>query len=196
MRRAEKVESVAGLQADLGRATVAVLAEYRGLTAGQMDRLRRAVREAEGRCRIAKNTLARRALSASRYEPLGPMLRGPVALMLGFKDPVAIAKLASKFADELPKLEIKAAVLDGQVLPAAEVKALATLPSREVVIARLLGLLQAPAGQLLRTLNEPAARLARLVDAVGRTLGGCGQRNARCGLRQGNTTGRSGIRWK
>jgi len=172
MRRAEKVESVAGLQADLGRATVAVLAEYRGLTAGQMDRLRRAVREAEGRCRIAKNTLARRALSASRYEPLGPMLRGPVALMLGFKDPVAIAKLASKFADELPKLEIKAAVLDGQVLPAAEVKALATLPSREVVIARLLGLLQAPAGQLLRTLNEPAARLARLVDAVGRTREG------------------------
>jgi large subunit ribosomal protein L10 len=171
MRRAEKIENVGGMQGDLGRATVTVLAEYRGLTAGQMDRLRRAVREANGRCRVAKNTLAKRAVVASQYEQLSPMLRGPVALIIGFKDPVAIAKLAVKFADELPKLEIKAAVLDGQVLPAAEVKALASLPAREVVLAQLLGLLQAPASQLLRTLNEPAARLARLVDAIAQRAG-------------------------
>ena len=96
------------------------------------------------------------------------MLSGPLALILGFKDPVTIAKLAVKFAEELPKLEIKGAVLDGQVLPPAEVKALATLPSRDILLAQLLGLLQAPAAQLLRTLNEPAARLARLVDAIGK----------------------------
>jgi len=171
MRRAQKVDSVRAIEEDLGRATVALLAEYRGLTAGQLNRFRRAVREAHGRCRVAKNTLTKRAVSASRYQPLGPMLRGPVALILGFTDPVAVAKLTVKFAEELPKLEIKAGVLDGRVLPAADVKALATLPAREVVIAQLLGLLQAPAVQVLRTLNEPAARLARLVDALGKRAG-------------------------
>src|SRR5438128_2000223 len=82
---------------------VAVLADYRGLTVVQMNRFRRAVREAEGRCRVTKNTLAKRAVSASRYEQLGPLLRGPMALILGFKDPVAIAKITVKFAEELPK---------------------------------------------------------------------------------------------
>ena len=179
MRRAEKIDRVRELQDDLGRATVAVLAEYRGLTVGQMNRFRRAVREAQGRGRVTKNTLAKRAVAASRYEKLGPMLEGPLALILGFKDPVAVAKLAVKFAEELPKLEIRGALLDGLVLPAAEVKALATLPAREVLLAQLLGLLQAPAAQLLRTLNEPAARVARLVDSIGKRAGsGAGEGNA------------------
>lgn len=171
MKRAEKVESVGTIAAELGRATVAVLAEYRGLTAGEMNRLRKAVREANGRCRVAKNTLAKRAASSSRYDKVAPLLQGPLALILGFDDPVTVAKLAVKFADEVPKLQIKGAVLDGQVLPAADVKALATLPSREVLLAQLLGLLQAPAGRLLRTLNEPAASLARLVDQLGKRAG-------------------------
>src|SRR5437763_1055323 len=116
MKRAEKIESVQELSGDLGRATVAVLAEYRGLTAGQMNRLRRAIREADGRCRVAKNTLAKRAVSASssRYERLGPLFQGPLALLIGFRDPVAMAKVVVKLAEELPKLEIKGAVLDGR----------------------------------------------------------------------------------
>jgi len=177
MKRAEKIDRVHELENDLRRATVAVLAEYRGLTAGQLDRFRRAVRAAEGRCRVAKNTLARRAVEASRYEKLGPMLQGPLALILGFKDPVVVAKLTVRFAEEAPKLAIKGAVLDGLVLPPSEVKALATLPSREVVLAQLLGLVQGAQeldrrhlqeAQELRTLNEPAARLARLVDRIGK----------------------------
>lgn len=171
MRRAEKTEVVGSVQQDLERATVAVLAEYRGLTAGELDRLRKAVRQADGRCRVSKNTLTRRAAAGSRFEKLTPHLRGPSAVILGFRDPVAIAKLAVQLAEELPKLEIKCAVLDGNVLPLPEVKALATLPSREVLLAQLLGLLQAPATQLVRTLNEPAARLARLVDAIGKRQG-------------------------
>ena len=168
MKRAEKIENVETLHGELGRATVAVLAEYRGLTAGQMNHLRKTIRDIDGRCRVAKNTLAKRAVSASRYEPLGPLFEGPLALLIGFRDPVTMAKAVVKLAEELPKLEIKGAVLDGQVLPAAGVKALAALPAREVILAQLLGLLQAPAAQLLRTLNEPAARLARLVDAIGK----------------------------
>ena len=172
MKRAEKVANVEALSGDFAKASVAVLAEYRGLTAGQMNKLRRAVREANGRCRVAKNRLAKRAIGESRYAPLGDMLKGPTALIIGFKDPVAIAKLAVKLADEMPKLAIKGAVLDGQVMPAAGVKALAELPSREVVLAQLLGLIQAPATQLLRTLNEPGARLARLVDALAKRAEG------------------------
>ena len=171
MKSAEKIDRVSELRNDLGRATVAVLAEYRGLTVVQMNRFRRAVREAEGRCRVTKNTLTRLAVKESRYEQLTSLLDGPLALILGFKDPVAVAKLAVKFAEEMPKLAIKGAVLDGQVLPVTGVKALATLPAREVVLAQLLGLLQAPATQLLRTLNEPAARVARLVDSIGKRAG-------------------------
>ncbi|MFN8543008.1 MAG: 50S ribosomal protein L10 [Candidatus Binatia bacterium] len=172
MNRAEKAGNVGALAEEFGRATVAVLAEYRGLTAGQMTRLRRAVRDADGRCRVGKNTLARRAITTTRYEALGTLLKGPLAVLLGFEDPVALVKVATKLAAEFPKLEIKGAVLDGQVIPAAGVRALADLPPREVVLGQLLGLLQAPATRLVRTLNEPAAQLARLVDALAKRAGG------------------------
>src|SRR5262245_59173447 len=142
MNRAEKIERIDTLKSDFGRATVAVLAEYRGLTAGQMNRLRKAVRDADGRCRVGKNTLAKRAVAETRYERLTPLLQGPTALILGFRDPVAMAKVASRLAEDLPKLEIKAAVVDGQLLPPADVKALAALPPREVILGQLLGLMQ------------------------------------------------------
>jgi large subunit ribosomal protein L10 len=171
MKRAEKVESVGLLQEEFGRASVTVLADYRGLSALQMNRLRRAVREADGRCRVAKNRLARRAVADTANGKVVPLLRGPLALLMGFADPVAMAKVAIKLSEEMPKLEIRGALLEGQVLPPDEVKALASLPPREVVLAQLLGLLQAPASQLLRTLNEPAARLARLVDALAKRAG-------------------------
>jgi len=172
MRRAEKTESIETLQDEFSRASVTVLAEYRGLTAGQMNRMRKAVREADGRCRVAKNRLAQRAVTGSAGEKVVPLLRGPLALLIGFRDPVAMAKLAVKLSEELPKLEIKGALLDGEVLAPDHVKALADLPPREVLQAQLLGLLQAPASQLLRTLNEPGAQLARLVDALAKRAGG------------------------
>jgi large subunit ribosomal protein L10 len=172
MNRAEKVASVESLAGDFKRAKVAVLAEYRGLTVGQMTKLRRAIREVDGQCRVAKNRLAKRAIDGSPYAPLGALLKGPTALLIGFTDPVAIAKVAVKFADEMPKLAIKGAVLEGQVVPVAGVKALAELPPREVLLAQLLGLLQAPASQLLRTINEPGAQLARLVNALAKRADG------------------------
>jgi large subunit ribosomal protein L10 len=143
-----------------------VVVDYRGLSAGEFDDVRRAVRAADGRCRVAKNRLAKRAIAGTSYAPLAAMLQGPTALIMGFKDPIAVAKAAVKLAETLPKLEIRGAVLDGAALPATEVKALADLPPREVILAQLLGLLQAPATRLVRVLNEPGAQLARLVKAV------------------------------
>jgi len=166
MKQEEKVASIADLVGDFGRATVTVVVDYRGLSAGEFDDVRRAVRAADGRCRVAKNRLAKLAIAGTAYAPLAPLLQGPTALIIGFSDPVAVAKAAVKLADSLPKLEIRGAVLDGAALPAAEVKALADLPPREVILAQLLGLLQAPATRLVRLLNEPAAQLARLVKAV------------------------------
>ena len=166
MNQDEKVASVAELVNDFGRATVTVVVDYRGLTAGEFDDVRRAVRAVDGCCRVAKNRLAKRAIEGTPYAPLAPLLSGPTALILGFRDPIAVAKATVKLADGLPKLEIRGAVLDGAALPVAEVKALADLPPREVVQAQLLGLLQAPATRLVRLLNEPAAQLARLVKAV------------------------------
>jgi large subunit ribosomal protein L10 len=166
MNRAEKTASIESLQQDMGRASLAVVAEFRGLTAGQMNNLRAAVRKVDGRFRVAKNTLAKRAVSGGTNDGMTALMRGPVAMILAFDDPVAVAKVAVKFAEELPKLEIRGAVLDGQVLKSEGVKALADLPPREVILAQLLGLLQAPATHLVRLLNEPASRVARLVDAV------------------------------
>src|SRR5438093_1257668 len=121
---------------------------------------------------IVHVAIGKRSFGAERLlENAQAMLESPLTLILGFEDPVTVAKLAVKFSEELPKLALRGALLDGQVLPVAEVKALATLPAREVLLAQLLGVLQAPATQLLRTLNEPAARVARLVDAIGKRAG-------------------------
>lgn len=174
MDRAQKISSVETLQDEFGRATVAVLAEYRGLTAIQMNRVRKAVRDADGHVRVSKNRLAKRAVDGTKNAAVTPLFSGPTAVLIGFRDPVAMAKVAVKLADEFPKLEIKGALLDGQVLPATEVKALADLPPREALIGQLLGLLNAPATQLLRTLNEPGASLARLVDALAKRAEGGG----------------------
>ena len=130
------------------------------------------MREADGRCRVTKNRLAKRAIDGSSYAAMGDMLKGPTALIIGFKDPIAIAKIAMKMADEMPKLSIKGAVLDGQLVPAAGVKALADLPPKEVVLAQLLGRAAGAGHPTSPTLNEPGAQLARLVDALAKRADG------------------------
>jgi large subunit ribosomal protein L10 len=172
MNRTEKEQAVATLAQDLKRAKVAILADYRGLTAGQLDHLRKTVREANGHCRVNKNRLAKLAIRETTYAPLAPMLQGPLALMIGFDDPVPVAKVVMKLAGELPKLELRGGVLDGAVLETSDIKALAELPPKEVVLAQLLAVIQAPATQLVRLLNEPGARVARLVNAVAERAGG------------------------
>jgi large subunit ribosomal protein L10 len=167
MKRQQKEESVATLHDELGRATVAVVADYRGLSAGEFDALRRVVRGANARCRVAKNRLAKRAIAGTRYEHLEPLLRGPTAIVIGFDDPVPVAKAAVGFAKERQAFEILGGGLAATPLPEAEVRALAELPPREVLLAQLLGVLQAPATQLVRLMSEPAARVARLVKALG-----------------------------
>jgi large subunit ribosomal protein L10 len=174
MRKDQKGTIVERLAENLGRASIALISEYKGMTAGQSDDMRRRLRAVRGEFRVAKNTLVRRAIKDTRYEALGDKLGGPVGLILSYADPVELAKTVTSMRELGDKFKVRGGVLDGKALSAEEVQALAALPPREVIFAQLLGLLQAPATRLARLLNEPGSAMARLLDAVG-TRPGAGE---------------------
>jgi large subunit ribosomal protein L10 len=149
VNREEKATAVATLHERFKKATVALLATSQGLNVTRMQQLRRAVRQAGGEYRVAKNTFTRRALQGTGFSGLHDLLEGPTGLIFGYADPVAVTKALIRFSEETEKLSIKAAVLDGKVL-----------------LAMLLRLMQAPAVQLLRTMQEPGGRLVRLLDRI------------------------------
>jgi len=147
-------------------AKVAVVAEYRGLSVGQMTELRRDIRVAAGEFRIAKNTLVRLAIRDKVYAELDRLLEGPNGWAFGYEDPVDLSKVLVKFAEQNDALKIKGAVVEGDWVEPAMVKELASMPSRPELQAQLLSLMQAPAIRLLQTINEPGAQLARLMDKI------------------------------
>jgi large subunit ribosomal protein L10 len=171
MKKQQKSTVVEELTASFGRASIALISEYRGMTAAESTEMRRRLRAVRGEMRVAKNTLVRRAIKGTAYESLEPKLGGQIGLILSYEDPVALAKTFTSFGPLGDKLKLRAAVLDGKALTPEEVQALAKLPSREVIFGQLLGLLNAPATQLVRLLNEPGSYLARVIDAIGKKNG-------------------------
>jgi large subunit ribosomal protein L10 len=143
-----------------------VAAEYRGLTVSQMTELRAKARKSGVYMRVVKNTLARKALAGTTFEPVGPKLKGPLVLAFSKDDPGAAARVVKDFAKAHEKLVATLVSLGGQVLPGAEIEKVASLPTREQALAMLLGVLKAPIAKLVGTLAEPAARLTRTVAAV------------------------------
>ncbi|MEJ2107335.1 MAG: 50S ribosomal protein L10 [Acidiferrobacteraceae bacterium] len=156
------VSEVSGAITD---AQAAILAEYRGLTVAQMTELRKQAREAGVFFRVVKNTLARRAVDGSDFACLQDQLVGPLAFAAS-TDPVAVAKVLSQFAKDNDKLVIKAGAMGGKVISLAEVQALAKLPSREELLATLVGTMQAPVAKFVRTLNEVPSAFVRTLAAV------------------------------
>lgn len=171
MRKEQKSAVVTQLAENLGRASIALVSEYKGMTAGQSDDMRRRIRAVRGEFRVAKNTLVRRAIKDTGFAALEGQLGGPVGLIVSYADPVELAKTVTSFRDLGDKFKLRGGVLDGKALTAEEVTALASLPPREVIFAQLLGLLQAPATRLARLLNEPGSAMARLLDAIGKKQG-------------------------
>ena len=171
MKKSEKTALVEDLSSSFGRASIALVSEYRGMTAAESTEMRKRLRAVRGEMRIAKNTLVRHAIKGTKYEALDSTLGGQIGLILSYEDPVVLAKTFTSFGPLGDKLKLRGAVLDGKALTPAEVQALATLPSREVVFGQLLGLLNAPATQLVRLLNEPGSYLARVIDAIGKKNG-------------------------
>ena len=161
----QKKAVVAEVSAQVAKAQAIVVAEYRGLEVGNMTELRREARKSGIYLRVLKNTLARRAVSGTPFEKLSDQLTGP--LIYGISpDPVATAKLLDQFAKGNEKFVIRAGAMPNAVISAREVKALASLPSREELLARLLGAMQAPIAQFARTLNEVPSRFVRTLAAV------------------------------
>jgi large subunit ribosomal protein L10 len=171
MKKSEKTALVESLSSSFGRASIALVSEYRGMTAAESTEMRKRLRAVRGEMRIAKNTLVRHAIKGTRFEALDTNLGGQVGLILSYEDPVVLAKTFTSFGPLGEKLKLRGAVLDGKALTPAEVQALATLSSREVIFSQLLGLLNAPATQLVRLLNEPGSYLARVIDAIGKKNG-------------------------
>jgi len=165
-KKAEKAATVADITARLKASSTAVLADYRGMTVGQMRELRSKLRGGGIEMVVVKNTLARRAAKAAGYEPLSAELVGPVAMLFAVDDVSAPARLLSEYIRANRKMVIKAGLLEGQVIKADAVTELADLPSREVLLSRLLGAMQAPLGNLASVLQAPIVKLARTIDAV------------------------------
>ena len=161
----QKQAMVSEVATKLQGAQSLIVAEYRGLNVERITQLRAKARTSGVWLRVLKNTLARRAVQGTPFEKLSEKMVGP--LMYGIsQDPVAGAKVLSEFAKENESFVIKAGAKPNAVMSAQDIKALAQLPSREQLIATLLGTLQAPMTKLVRTLNEVPARFVRTLAAV------------------------------
>jgi large subunit ribosomal protein L10 len=165
-KKAQKAATVADLTSRLKASSTAVLADYRGMTVGQMRDLRTKLRGGGIEMVVVKNTLARRAAKAAGYEPLSAELVGPIAMLFAVDDVSAPARILNDYIRANRKMVIKAGLLEGQIIKADAVTELADLPSREILLSRLLGAMQAPLGNLASVLQAPLTKFARTLDAV------------------------------
>jgi large subunit ribosomal protein L10 len=159
LNKSEKQTVVADVAAQVARSQTLALAEYRGLTVAHLDGLRKAAREKGVYLHVLKNTLARRAVAGTPFEVASESMVGP--LIYGFsEDAVAAAKVLSDFAKGNDKLIVKGGAYAGKALNAEGVKSLASIPSKEVLLAQLLGLMQSPVSRIARVLAAIAEKRA------------------------------------
>lgn len=147
-------------------ATALVAAKYSGLTVAQLTELRQSARKMGVYMRVVRNTLARRAFEGTSFTCIDPELVGPLVLAFSKEDPGAAGRLMRDFAKKFEKLEIKALAIEGTLFPGKDINRLASLPTRDEAIAKLLGLMQAPIVKFVRTLAEPHSKLVRTLAAI------------------------------
>jgi large subunit ribosomal protein L10 len=165
LNRQEKAIVIEEVTTQVATAQSIVVAEYRGLDVASVTVLRKTARESGVYLRVLKNSLARRAVAGTPFEALSDKLVGP--LIYGISaDPVNAAKVLSAFAKDNDKLVIKAGALPNSLLDVNGVKALATMPTRDELLSKLLGTMQAPIAQFVRTLNEVPTKFVRGLAAV------------------------------
>ena len=171
MARPHKVEQVEEITDRLKRARVAVLTDYRGLTVAQLQDLRTRLRGGDVEYRVVKNTLARRAAVEAGHPEFQDVLTGPVAIAFGYDDVSAPAKLLGEFARATRlRLDITGALVEGRVMSGDQVRQLAELPPREVLISQLAGTIQSPIAQLAGALQTPLSMLAGALEAYQKQL--------------------------
>jgi large subunit ribosomal protein L10 len=162
----DKQAMVAEVGAVAAKAQSVVAAEYRGLTVSQMTELRSKARAQGVYMRVVKNTLARKAISGTAFEAIGPKLKGPLVLAFSKNDPGAAARVVKDFAKGNEKLIATLISLGGAVLSGKDLDKVASLPTRAQALSQLLGVMKAPIEKFVRTLAEPHTKLVRTIDAI------------------------------
>ena len=162
--RPEKATVVEDIQAKLNHSPYLLVTDYTGLKVDQFSELRNRLAGAGAECKVVKNTFLRRAAKEAGLPDMGE-LKGQTAIIVGDKDVAAAAKILKSFTAEFQKPVVKIGVVDRLVVSTEQIKEIAELPAREVLLAKLLGTLNSPASTLVRLLNEPASALARVLKA-------------------------------
>src|SRR5213076_930511 len=165
--RPEKASIVSDLSEKLNRSPFLLVTDYQQMKVDQFGELRNRLAPAGAEVRVVKNSFLKRAMADSGMPDVGDKLTGQTAIVMGDKDVAPVAKILKLFAAEFKIAALKIGVIDKAVMSTADVEALAELPAREILLAQLLGLFQAPATRLVRILNEPASAFARLLKAKG-----------------------------
>ncbi len=166
LNKSSKEQVVAELAKKLASAKASFLADYRGLNVEQVNKLRGELRGVSVEYQVAKNTLVKLAAKGTGAECLNDYLTGPSAIAIVLGDPVAPAKVLTEFAKANAKFELKAGALDGKLLSIEDIKALAELPSREVLLAKMLGSLNAPASNFVGVLAAIPRSLVQVLAAI------------------------------
>ncbi|MEK6375783.1 MAG: 50S ribosomal protein L10 [Acidobacteriota bacterium] len=164
--REEKSQEVSELSEQIGKASNAFLIDFKGITVPQVTELRKQVRQTNSGYVVVKNTLALIALKDSPIINMKGQFTGPTAIAFNSTDAVVLAKALTKFAKDVPAVRFKGALLDGQVLPASEIQNIASLPSREELVAKLLFMLQSPIRGLVTVLQANIRNLTVVLDQV------------------------------
>ncbi len=165
MNRKEKELIISDLSKKIEGYKAVVLTHYRGLNVEQINRLRKRLREEKVDYHVIKNTLMRLASKGTDLEKLNDYFEGPTAIAISYGDPILLAKVLSEFTKTQPSLEIKVGLIEGRVSPPEEVKALATMPSREVLLAQILGGIQMSGGQVVGAILSILQQMLGVVQA-------------------------------
>ncbi|HEY2102100.1 MAG TPA: 50S ribosomal protein L10, partial [Chthoniobacterales bacterium] len=163
--RPEKADIVSDLAKKLGESPFLLVTDYQRMKVDQFGELRTRLAPAGAEVRVVKNSFLRRAMSDSGLPDVADRLTGQTAIVMGQKDVAPVAKILKTFAAEFKTATLKIGVIDKSILSSQEIESLAELPTRDVLLGQLLGLLLSPATKLVRLLNEPGAALARLLNA-------------------------------
>ena len=166
IRLEDKKAIVADVNEAANGALSLVLADYRGITSGEMTALRKQAREQQVRLQVVRNTLAKRAIEGTQFECIHEVLVGPTLFAFSMEDPGAAARLLKDFSKGNDKFEIKALSVGGELLGADKIDRLAKLPTRDEALSMLASVIQAPITKLARTFNEVPSKVTRAVAAV------------------------------